>query len=296
MRIVVTGKTGQVATALAERAAEHGVTLITVGRPEFDLVDPQKGLDAIAAAKPDAIVSAAAYTAVDKAESDAKTAEAANAKGPEALAKLAASLAVPIVHLSTDYVFDGAKPTAYVEEDNTNPLGVYGQSKLAGERAVAAATRNHAILRTAWVYSPFGANFLKTMLRVGAEVAELRVVADQIGNPTSALDIADAVLTVTRNLRDWPNDEELRGVFHMTGSGEASWADFAEGIFAVSGSLGGPSATVARITTVEYPTPAKRPANSRLSCDKLNRLHHVTMPDWQSSTHTTIARLLSPRA
>lgn len=296
MRVVVTGKTGQVATALAERAAGQGITLIAVGRPELDLTESQKGLDAIVAAKPDAIVSAAAYTAVDKAENDAGAAQAVNADGPGALAKLAASLAVPIIHLSTDYVFDGTKLTPYVEEDKTNPLGVYGQTKLTGELAVAAAAPDHAILRTAWVYSPFGGNFLKTMLRVGAERPELRVVADQIGNPTSALDIAEAVLTVARNLRDRPNDQELRGVFHLTGNGDASWADFAEEIFAASASLGGPSASVARITTAEYPTPAKRPANSRLSCDKLNRFHGVTMPDWQSSTHATITRLLSPKA
>lgn len=296
MRIVVTGKTGQVSMSLVERAAEQGVSLLAVGRPEFDLADAEQGLDAIAAAKPDVIVSAAAYTAVDKAESDAATASAVNADGAAALARLAASLGVPLVHLSTDYVFDGSKPTPYVESDPTNPLGVYGATKLAGEHAVAAATPNHAILRTAWVYSPFGANFVKTMLRVGAERPELRVVDDQIGNPTSALDIADAVLVVARNLHDRPDDAALRGVFHLTGSGDASWADFASAIFAASTPLGGPSASVVRITTADYPTPARRPANSRLSCDKLNLVHGIVMPAWKSSAHAVVARLLGSKA
>jgi dTDP-4-dehydrorhamnose reductase len=292
MRIVVTGKNGQVATALTERASEFGVTLICVGRPEFDLADVDRGLDLIAAAEPDAIVSAAAYTAVDKAETETDTAQVVNAEGPRRLAQLAAKLSVPIIHLSTDYVFDGSKQIPYVESDETNPLGVYGSTKLAGELAVADGTLNYAILRTAWVYSPFGANFLKTMLRVARERSELRVVSDQFGNPTSALDIADAVLAVARNLHSRPHEQELRGVFHMAGTGEASWADFAEAIFLASAELSGPTASVKRIPTSEYPTPAKRPANSRLSCNKLSLVHGVIMPSWEASTRKTVARLI----
>jgi dTDP-4-dehydrorhamnose reductase len=296
MRIVVTGKSGQVATALAEKAAERGVTLIAVGRPEFDLAHADQGMDAIVAARPDVIVSAAAYTAVDKAESDVDMASAVNASGPAALGQFAAQLRVPIVHLSTDYVFDGSKSEPYVESDPTNPLGVYGATKLVGEHAVALATANHAILRTAWVYSPFGANFLKTMLRVGAERPQLRVVDDQVGNPTSALDIADAVLTVAQNLHVRPDESDLRGIFHMTGSGEGSWADFATEIFAASRALGGPNAEVARITTADYPTPARRPANSRLRCDRLAHIHGIVMPAWQTSTRTAVARLVGQPA
>lgn len=292
MRIVVTGKSGQVSTALAERAAEQGLTLIQVGRPEFDLLAAEAGQNAIAATKPDAIVSAAAYTAVDKAESDEETARAVNAEGPRALARLAAHLSVPLIHLSTDYVFDGTKPAPYLESDITNPLGVYGATKLAGELAVAAATPNHAILRTAWVYSPFGANFLKTMLRLGRERSEFRVVDDQVGNPTSALDVADAILKIARNLIDQPADQTLRGTFHMSGSGEASWADFSSAIFATSAELGGPSPIVTPIRTADYPTPARRPANSRLCNDKLKQRHGVVLPDWRGSTHATVRRLL----
>jgi len=292
MRIVVTGKSGQVVTAIIERGASSGVEIFAVGRPEFDLANANAGLSAIADAKPDVIVSAAAYTAVDKAESDEQCAELSNVGGPAAIARLAADLSVPVVHLSTDYVFDGAKKVPYIETDPTNPLGVYGRTKLAGEQAVAAATPNHTILRTAWVYSPFGKNFLKTMLRVGAERNSLNVVNDQIGNPTSALDIADAVIKVSRNLYTHPDSEELRGLFHLTGTGDASWADFATEIFAVSSGLGGPASEVVPITTADYPTPAQRPANSRLLTAKLRHVHGVVMPAWQTSTRATVARLI----
>ena len=295
MRLLVTGKTGQVVTALMERGIPQGFDMVAIGRPEFDLAGPRSGLAAIETARPDVIVSAAAYTAVDKAESDEQAAQAINAFGPGAVAGIAAQLGVPIIHLSTDYVFDGQKSTPYVESDQTNPIGVYGRTKLAGEQAVATATSDHVILRTAWVYSPFGSNFLKTMLRLGAERPELRVVGDQIGNPTSALDIADAVLTVACNLSNRANDQELRGIFHMTGTGEATWAEFAEEILRASARLGGPTASIARIRTCDYPTPAKRPANSRLLCEKLDRLHGIKLPDWQSSTHATLVRLLGPK-
>ncbi|WEK03734.1 MAG: dTDP-4-dehydrorhamnose reductase [Candidatus Devosia phytovorans] len=293
MRLVVSGKTGQVATALREAGAGQGVSVIAMGRPELDLADPREGLFKIAEARPDVIVSAAAYTAVDKAETDADMARRVNAAGPAALAELAADLSIPIVHLSTDYVFDGSKPTPYVESDATNPLGVYGATKLAGERAIAAATDNHAILRTAWVYSPFGGNFLKTMLRLAETRSELRVVDDQRGNPTSALDLATAVIAVAKNLLARPDDAKLRGTFHVAGSGEASWADFAIEIFAVAKSLGGPGANVTRIGTADYPTPARRPANSRLDTFKLKATHGLTMPGWQASTRHTIERLLA---
>lgn len=292
MRLVVTGKTGQVATALVERGTDHGVEVALVGRPELDLLNLEVGLGGIADLRPDVIVSAAAYTAVDKAETDESSAVVVNAIAPGAIARLADRLSVPLIHLSTDYVFDGRKHAPYVETDQTNPLGVYGQTKLAGEKAVAAATANHAILRTAWVYSPFGHNFLKTMLRLAEQRPDLGVVDDQIGNPTSALDIADAVIRVAGNLVSRPDDAQLRGIFHMAGRGDASWADFASEIFAVSATLGGPSALVNRIGTADYPTPALRPANSRLSSAKLQEVHGVAMPDWQSSTRSTLVRLL----
>lgn len=291
MRIAVTGKQGQVVTALIERGQQAGVEIVAVGRPELDLADPASIRRVLAELKPDAIVSAAAYTAVDKAESEPELAFAVNAKGPQALAEIANELSVPVVHLSTDYVFPGDKNDIYLETDATGPASVYGQSKLAGEEAIAAATPNHAILRTAWVYSPFGANFVKTMLRLAETRDALNVVADQHGTPTSALDIADAVIVVAKRLAT-DSDPSLRGVFHLTGSGEATWADFAEEIFAGLQAKSGKAVSVGRITTDEYPTPAKRPANSRLSTEKLAKTYGIVLPDWKQSTKVVLDRLL----
>ncbi|TCR06111.1 dTDP-4-dehydrorhamnose reductase [Neorhizobium sp. JUb45] len=292
MRIAVTGKQGQVVTALIERGPQAGVEIIAVGRPELDLADPASIRRVLAELKPDAIVSAAAYTAVDKAESEPELAFTVNAKGPEALAHIADELGIPVVHLSTDYVFPGDKDGIYLETDATGPVSVYGQSKLAGEEAIAAAAANHTILRTAWVYSPFGANFVKTMLRLAETRDGLNVVADQHGTPTSALDIADAVIAIAKRLAT-DADPKLRGVFHLTGSGEATWADFADEIFAGLKAKSGKTITVGRITTDQYPTPAKRPANSRLSNDKLAKTYGIVMPDWKQSTAVVLDRLLS---
>ncbi len=291
MRIAVTGKTGQIVSSLLERGAVAGHEVIALGRPELDLADPASIVRALDAVAPDVIVSAAAYTAVDKAESDSALAHAVNDAGAGAVAQAAQRLGVPLVHVSTDYVFDGTLERPYVESDPTEPTGVYGTSKLAGERAVLAAYGdNSAVLRVAWVYSPFGANFVKTMLRLASDRDELGVVADQVGNPTSALEIADAVLRVATNMVS-DDSRSLRGVFHMTAQGEASWAEFAEAIFASSAARGGPSARVKRITTADYPTPAMRPANSRLDCGLIARVHGVVLPDWRQSLETVMGRL-----
>ena len=294
MRLVVTGREGQIVRSLLERSVGTDVQVVPVGRPELDLVGaPQAIIAAVVQSQPDLVVSAAAYTHVDKAESERDLAFAVNEAGPRCLAKAAKDLHVPLVHISTDYVFDGSKPAPYVEDDPTGPNGVYGASKLAGEHAVLAENPNSTVLRTAWVYSPFGANFPKTMLRLARDREQVSVVDDQRGNPTSALDIADAILRVAANLRG-NDDPALRGVFHMTGDGEASWAEFAEAVFAVSREYGGPSALVRRIATADYPTPAKRPANSRLDSTKLARAHGVTLPPWQSSLKEVVARLVQP--
>lgn len=292
MRLAVTGREGQVVRSLIERGASAGIEVVLVGRPELDLAGSADAIvQAIAAVRPDVVVSAAAYTAVDKAESEPEIALAVNGKGAGAVAQAAAQLDVPVVHLSTDYVFDGRKPDPYVESDPTGPTSVYGSSKLAGEQAVAAAQPRSAILRTAWVYSPFGANFVRTMLRLAGDRDEINVVADQLGNPTSARDIADGVLRVARNLIA-SADLALTGIFHMTASGEASWAEFAEAIFAASAATGGPSAVVHPIPTSAYPTPATRPANSRLDCSKLAAVHGVRLPDWRVSLPAVVERVL----
>jgi dTDP-4-dehydrorhamnose reductase len=292
VRIVVTGRQGQVARSLIERAPGRGVEVVPIGRPAFDLAGPPDGIaSAIAAARPDVVVSAAAYTQVDKAESEPELAFAINEQGAKAVAHAAHKLAVPLIHLSTDYVFDGTKRSPYVEDDPSAPSGVYGASKLAGEQAVLAEHPNTAVLRTAWVYSPFGANFVKTMLRLGASRDEVGVVADQIGNPTSAFDLADGILAVAANLRAG-TDSSQRGIFHLTGAGEASWADLAEAVFAASAEAGGPAASVKHIRTADYPTAAMRPANSRLDCGKLARAHGVRLPEWRPSVKEVVQRLV----
>lgn len=291
MRIAVTGKSGQVVTALLERGRAAGHDVIALGRPELDLTKPASVTPTLQAAMPDVIVSAAAYTAVDKAETEADLAHAINDAGARAVAQAAKTLGVPLIHVSTDYVFDGSLDRPYRESDATSPTSVYGASKLAGERAVLDTyPEGSAVLRVAWVYSPFGGNFVKTMLRLAGNRDEIAVVADQVGNPTSALDISDGILMVATNLVH-SEDAALRGVFHMTAQGEASWAGFVEAIFAASAANGGPFAKVSAITTAQYPTLAIRPANSRLDCGRIAQVHGVVLPDWHEALATVIARL-----
>ncbi len=292
MRVAVTGQNGQVALAMLERAPQ-GVSVMTLGRPGLDLEQLASIAPALAASRPDVIVNAAAFTAVDLAESQEETALLVNGAAAGEVARAAAALGVPVIQISTDYVFDGRLGRPYREDDPVGPLSAYGRSKLAGERAVAAATGNHAILRTAWVYSPFGKNFVKTMLRLSESRDEVAVVADQAGSPTSALDIADGIFAVARQLLRHPGDERLRGIFHMAARGEAVWADVAEAIFARRKAQGGAPVRVRRITTAEYPTPARRPANSRLDCAKLETFHHVRLPQWQDALSLCVSRLLT---
>jgi dTDP-4-dehydrorhamnose reductase len=292
VRIVVTGTEGQVARSLQRAGALAGHEVLALGRPGLDLAgDPADIGRALAGTAPDIIISVAAYTAVDLAEDEPDLAEDVNARGAGGVATAANRLGVPLLHLSTDYVFDGTKDAPYSEDDETGPTSVYGRSKLHGEQAVLAAHDNVAVLRTAWVYSPFGRNFVKTMLNLAKDRPEVRVVADQFGNPTSALDIAAALLKVADGLIR-SGDQRLRGIFHMAAPDEASWADFAEHIFTVSAQHGGPSATVVPIRTIEFPTRARRPANSRLDCTRLSDTHGVTLPRWRGSTALVVKELL----
>ena len=245
MRIVVTGVNGQIATSLKERGKGRA-EIVALGRPCFDLLDRGGVLDALAATPCEVIVNAAAYTAVDQAEREPEQAMRVNADGAAHVAEAAARLGVPLLHFSTDYVFDGASARPYRETDPPRPTGAYGRSKLAGESRVLAAQPNCAILRTAWVYSPFGANFARTMLRLGETREEVGIVADQHGNPTSALDIADAVLAIAARIASDPSPA-LRGVFHMTGQGDATWADLAEATFAAAERHGRRAVRVNRI-------------------------------------------------
>lgn len=289
-RVLVAGASGQVAQAL-KASAPDGLIVSALGRPDLDVSHVRSVDQVVEQYQPDVVINAAAYTAVDQAEADEAGAFAVNAVGAEALARAASRIDAPILHLSTDYVFDGAKSSPYHEADPVAPLGVYGRSKLAGEAAVAAANPRHLIFRTAWVYSPVGKNFAKTMLRVAGMREEIGVVHDQIGNPTSAADIAGALWQVIDQIILAP-DRLVPGVYHLTGSGEASWAEFAEEIFRISAAAGGPSARVNRITTAEYPTPTQRPANSRLDCSKLSRVFGLILPHWQASTRLCIEQLI----
>ncbi|SPL64804.1 dTDP-4-dehydrorhamnose reductase [Ochrobactrum soli] len=291
MKIVVSGREGQVVQSLLEKAAQHpDLEVIALGRPELDLADPATIRKAIVNAKPDVVVSAAAYTAVDQAEDEPEIALAVNAAGAAAVAESAKACGAPVIHLSTDYVFAGNSDRPYVETDPTGPRSVYGSSKLEGERLVAAANPQHIILRTAWVYSPFGKNFVKTMLRLAETRDGLSVVSDQWGNPTSALDIAEAIIRVADHLAA-KQDFADYGVYHLAGTGDINWSGFARGIFVESAKHGGPTAEVTDIATADYPTKAARPANSRLSTEKFTTTFGWSMPHWQASLAEVVARL-----
>jgi len=286
-RILVTGASGQVGGALGACLPAQGFMPLATTRQTLDFDRPESIATAFHAARPDAVVSAAAWTAVDAAEAQEAAAFRANAEGPARLAALCAQAGIPLIHLSTDYVFAGDKPQPYTEADPTGPVSAYGRSKLAGEWAVLAANPRSIVLRTAWVYAASGKNFLRSMLALGATRPELRIVADQHGNPTAAVDLADAIGAILTRLRGgWR--EEYRGVFHATSLGATSWHGFAEAIFAASA---GPRPVLHAITTAEYPTPACRPANSRLDGAKLQQVFGVQLPHWREGLARVMAAL-----
>ncbi|WP_420402575.1 dTDP-4-dehydrorhamnose reductase [Nisaea sp.] len=289
--ILVTGAGGQVGTELLARAGKHGQEATGLLRADLDISDAQAVHAAVKAAQPSLIVNAAAYTAVDKAEEDRDAAYAINRDGPANLAAAAKDAGIPLIHISTDYVFDGSKDGAWLERDPVAPLGVYGASKEAGEQAVRAALNEHVIMRTSWVYAAHGGNFVKTMLRVGKERDELRVVADQFGAPTSAGDIADAILTIATRIRDGETDGW--GTYHFTAEGRTSWHGFAEAIFARAEKVWGRRPSVAPIPSSEYPTPAKRPGNSVLDCAKIIAAFDVPRRNWQDGLDEVLEVLLA---
>lgn len=285
MRLLATGGTGQVARALAARGAR------VVGRPEFDFDRPETIAAVFRAQAPELVVNAAAYTAVDAAEGDEGAALRANRDGPAELARLCAVAGTPLIHISTDYVFDGTKGAPYVETDEVAPLGVYGRSKLAGEQAVQAVCPRAIILRTSWVYAATGKNFVRTMLNAAARTGHLRVVADQQGCPTAAADLADVILAIAARIgRDGWRDE-FAGVFHAAGTGATTWHGFAEAIFAAAARHGTTPPVVEAITTADWPTPVRRPADSRLDCGKLEAVFDLRLPPWQESLARVIGEM-----
>ena len=286
LKILISGKTGQVAVELQKHLAGLG-ELIVLGRDVLDLSQPDQIRAQVRAHKPDLLIIAAAHTAVDQAENEPELAFAINAIAPGVFAEEAAALGIPLIHYSTDYVFDGSKPAPYTEDDATNPLGVYGKSKLAGELAIAASGAQHLILRTSWVYSTHGKNFLLTMQRLLQERSELRVVADQIGAPTWAGTIAQSTRAL---IERWQSgDAAAWGTYHLTASGETSWFGFTQAIAGHLTAQGKACATLEPIPASAYPTPAARPQNSRLDCSKLAREWGVTQPDWEAALSECVA-------
>ncbi|APX14365.1 dTDP-4-dehydrorhamnose reductase [Tateyamaria omphalii] len=283
MDVLIFGASGQVARELALQAPE-GVSATHLGRDRADLGDPAACAAAIRAAAPQAVINAAAYTAVDRAEEEEEAARVVNGEAPAAMAAAAAALGVPFIHISTDYVFAGDGEAPWRPEDPTGPLGAYGRTKLAGEEGVRAAGGAHAILRTSWVFSAHGGNFVKTMLRLGAERDRLTIVADQIGGPTPARDIARACWRMAQALAA---GQGASGTYHFSGSPDVSWADFAREIFAQAGL----APEVVDIPTSDFPTPAVRPPNSRMDCSSLKATFGIERPDWRAGLAEVLADL-----
>lgn len=293
-RLLVLGGAGQVAQELAALARARGVALVAMTRAEADITDTAALAAAFERARPDVVVNAAAYTRVDKAESEPEMTWRINAEAPARLAGLCRAAGVPLIHLSTAYVFDGRKEGAYVEMDAARPLGVYGASKLAGEEAVRAALPEHVILRTNWVYGTHGANFLKTMLQLAATRDELRVVADQLGNPTASADLAEAVLAaaMTAAHGSAPSGASPWGVYHFAGNGVTSWHGFAQAIIDQQACFTGRRPPVTAIATPDYPAPARRPANSQLNSGRFAARFGVRARDWRRRTADAVGMLL----
>lgn len=290
MKILVTGREGQVARSLADAAAaDPAITLVFAARPDSDLTEPGSVARAIAQARPDLVVNAAAYTAVDRAETEPELARRINADAAGEVAAAAAAIGAPLIHLSTDYVYGGDGDAPLGEDQPMAPLGVYGQTKAAGEELVRAGQPDHLILRTAWVYSPFGQNFVKTMLRLAGDRDEIRVVGDQRGSPTSAPDLAALIIALAK--RRLSGDGAGWGeTYHAAGGGEASWAEFAAEIMRAADL----PTRIVPITTADYPTPAARPSWSVLSGDKLQRRFGLALPHWRESLPATVRKLTRP--
>jgi dTDP-4-dehydrorhamnose reductase len=294
VRIYFIGAEGQIARSMREIATENRDLVIGWGaRPNLDIQRPDSVYQALAEFSPDLVINPAAYTAVDLAETEQDLAFAINENGARVVAAAAQALNAPIIHLSTDYVFDGKKDKPYDETDAVAPQGVYGRSKLAGERAVAAANPRHIILRTSWVYAPFGANFVRTILRLAAERDRLTVVDDQIGCPTYAPDVANAILKIARKIGADGWQARYNGVTHLAGPEEVTWCTFARRILQASEAKRDHLVAVDAINTADYPTPAKRPKNSRLCCDRLASVFGVRLPPLELSLKLCIERLFS---
>jgi dTDP-4-dehydrorhamnose reductase len=294
MKIAVIGREGQIAHHLQTIGRANGHSVYAAGRPEADLTRPETVGNLLDRMRPDLVVNAAAYTAVDKAESESEQAFLVNATGVGELARLCARFDLPLVHISTDFVFDGSRRTPYTEADPVLPLSVYGASKAAGETSLRRSLDRHVIIRTSWVYGAHGSNFVKTMLRLGSERAELSVVDDQRGSPTSAAEIAAAIIQISPRLLASP-DPGLWGTYHLTGAYETTWHGFAAEIFRQAAVRGGKVCRLKPISTAEYPAPARRPAYSVLDNTKFISAFGFGLPDWRASLAECLAELVPAR-
>ncbi len=292
MKILVAGRSGQLARALKEADLPGSDWQIeTVGRPEFDLADPATLRERIEASAPDILINTAAYTAVDKAEDEPEAALAINAIGAGHLAEATVEAGIPILHVSTDYVFSGEGQAARVETDTPSPINVYGRSKLAGETAVAQANPRHLIVRTSWLYSPFGHNFVKTMLRLGGERDELTVVDDQTGSPTYAPDLAEALIKMAGKVAGRPEGDSVWGIYHLANSDTATWFNFASEIFRQASGHGFNTPKLSPVTSDAFPTSAARPVFSVLNCEKAQETFGIRLRDWHEAVSDCITRL-----
>jgi len=289
--ILIVGGRGQLAVATSEVARTHGLPVRQIGRPDIDFARPASIGAAFGEVAPWLVVNAAAYTAVDAAEDDVDAAYCANRDGPAVLAGLCETAGIPLIHVSTDYVFDGNKGAPYVETDATAPKGVYGASKLAGEQAVTAVCSRAIILRTSWVYSPIGKNFVRTMLDAAQRTPKLRVVADQRGCPTSASDLADVIMEIALRLQAaWC--DSYAGVYHAAGTGETTWHGMAIAIFEAAARHGLPTPEIEAINTEQWPTKVRRPPDSRLDCSKLDAVFGLQLPPWRGGLARTVDIIL----
>lgn len=290
-RVFVIGREGQLARELARAPWPQGWSATFAEPPDLDLTKPDRAAEVVAAAKPDLVVNAAAYTNVEQAEDDFERALLINATGPAAVAAACRTIGVPFVTISTDYVFDGTKPGAYTENDPVRPIGAYGRSKAEGEATIRQANDRHVILRTSWLFSPFGTNFVKTMMRLGGERREVRVVADQRGRPTCAGDLARAVVAVCGAIR---SGQARFGTYHFANAGAVSWFDFAQAIFEGLAARGETvPEQVVPVTTAEFPTKAVRPANSELDCGLIERRYGIAIRPWQAALNECLDELVA---
>ncbi len=296
MRILAAGWHGQIARAFMQMApGRSDISAFAIGRPGLDICDPRSIERALGDIEPDVLINLAGYTDVDGAESEPELAFALNSVGARLLAEAAARRHVPIVHISTCYVFDGHKPAAYAETDAAEPSTAYGKSRLAGELAVQEANPKHVILRTGWIFSPFGRCFVSNILQRAQLGLPLKVVNDQYGNPTYAPHLVEATLAVARQVTAQPEEEKPWGVYHAAGTGAASWFDVAQDVLAASAGAG-LSVSLEPIVSADYPARTLRPQNSRLDCSKLERTFGVKLPAWQTGVHDCVERLLAPHA